>query len=50
MKKLKENAEAACGVIEIGETITVKELAEKLGKPTNDVIKNFNILRCYGWS
>ncbi|MGG7077483.1 translation initiation factor IF-2 [Clostridium sardiniense] len=32
-----EDAEAK--VIEIGETITVKELAEKLNKPTADVIK-----------
>ena len=39
-----QNAEAACGVIEIGETITVKELCEKLGKPTNDVIKNLIFL------
>ena len=35
----ERNAEAASGVIEIGETITVKELAEKLGKPSNDVIR-----------
>lgn len=27
------------GIIEIGESITVKELAEKLNKPTNDVIR-----------
>ena len=40
----EKNAEAACGVIEIGETITVKELCEKLGKPTNDVIKNLIFL------
>ena len=39
-EEVERNAEAACGVIEIGETITVKELCEKLGKPTNDVIKN----------
>lgn len=39
-----QNAEAACGVIEIGDTITVKELCEKLGKPTNDVIKNLIFL------
>ncbi|WP_291647502.1 translation initiation factor IF-2 [Clostridium sp.] len=31
--------EGGSGVVEIGETITVKELAEKLGKPTADVIK-----------
>ena len=41
---MERNAEAACGVIEIGETITVKELCEKLGKPTNDVIKNLIFL------
>ena len=34
-----QNAEAACGVIEIGDTITVKELCEKLGKPANYVFK-----------
>ena len=39
-----QNAEAACGVIEIGDTITVKELCEKLGKPANDVIKNLIFL------
>ena len=39
-----QNAEAACGVIEIGDTITVKELCEKLGKPANDVIKNLILL------
>jgi len=31
--------EGGSGVVEIGETITVKELSEKLGKPTNDVIR-----------
>ena len=31
--------EGGSGVVEIGETITVKELAEKIGKPTADVIK-----------
>ncbi|ATD54972.1 translation initiation factor IF-2 [Clostridium chauvoei] len=31
--------EGGSGVIEMGETITVKELAEKIGKPTADVIK-----------
>lgn len=37
----KRIAEAAnqVGIIEIGESITVKELAEKLNKPTNDVIR-----------
>ena len=34
----KENMDEA-QIIEIGETITVKELAEKLNKPTNDVIR-----------
>lgn len=34
----KENMDEA-QIIEIGETITVKELAEKLDKPTNDVIR-----------
>lgn len=43
-EEAERNAEAACGVIEIGETITVKELCEKLGKPTNDVIKNLIFL------
>ena len=43
-EQAEQNAEAACGVIEIGETITVKELCEKLGKPTNDVIKNLIFL------
>lgn len=43
-EETEKNAEAACGVIEIGETITVKELCEKLGKPTNDVIKNLIFL------
>ena len=42
-KKSEEAVEAVgeggSGVVEIGETITVKELAEKLGKPTADVIK-----------
>ena len=38
-EEIERNAEAASGVIEIGETITVKELAEKLGKPSNDVIR-----------
>ena len=42
-KKAEEAVEAVgeggSGVVEIGETITVKELAEKLGKPTADVIK-----------
>ncbi|MGL5380963.1 translation initiation factor IF-2 [Clostridium sp.] len=31
--------EGGSGVIEMGETITVKELAEKLGKPSADVIR-----------
>ena len=43
-EEVERNAEAACGVIEIGETITIKELCEKLGKPTNDVIKNLIFL------
>ena len=43
-EEVERNAEAACGVIEIGETIRVKELCEKLGKPTNDVIKNLIFL------
>lgn len=43
-EEVERNAEAACGVIEIGETITVKELCEKLGKPTNDVIRNLIFL------
>ena len=43
-EEVERNAEAACGVIEIGETITVKELCEKLGKTTNDVIKNLIFL------
>lgn len=43
-EEVERNSEAACGVIEIGETITVKELCEKLGKPTNDVIKNLIFL------
>lgn len=34
----KENMDET-QIIEIGETITVKELAEKLNKPTNDVIR-----------
>ncbi|MGL4774705.1 MAG: translation initiation factor IF-2 N-terminal domain-containing protein, partial [Clostridium sp.] len=35
-----EEARIADGVlVEIGETITVKELAEKIGKPSNDVIR-----------
>lgn len=35
-----EEARIAEGVlVEIGETITVKELAEKIGKPNNDVIR-----------
>ncbi|MGG7143810.1 translation initiation factor IF-2 [Clostridium nigeriense] len=42
-KKTDESAgaigEGGSGVVEIGETITVKELAEKLGKPSADVIK-----------
>ena len=43
-EEVERNAEAACGVIEIGDTITVKELCEKLGKPANDVIKNLIFL------
>ncbi|WP_300384793.1 translation initiation factor IF-2 [Clostridium sp.] len=31
--------EGGSGVVELGETITVKELAEKLGKPVADVIR-----------
>ena len=38
-EEIERNDEAASGVIEIGDTITVKELAEKLGKPSNDVIR-----------
>ena len=43
-KKKNEDAvdavgEGGSGVVEIGETITVKELAEKIGRPTADVIK-----------
>ena len=38
-EEIERNAEAASGIIEIGDTITVKELAEKLGKPSNDVIR-----------
>ena len=43
-EEIARNAEAAGGMIEIGETITVKELCEKLGQPTNDVIKNLIFL------
>ncbi len=43
-EEIERNAEAACGVVEIGDTITVKELCEKLGKPTADVIKNLIFL------
>ena len=43
-EQAEQNAEAACGVIEIGDTITVKELCEKLCKPANDVIKNLIFL------
>lgn len=43
-EQVEQNAEAACGVIEIGDTITVKELCEKLGKPANDVIKSLIFL------
>ena len=43
-EQIEQNAEAACGVIEMGDTITVKELCEKLGKPANDVIKNLIFL------
>lgn len=35
----EDNIEQDVEVIEIGKTITVKELAEKLNKPANDVIK-----------
>ncbi|MDZ5252612.1 translation initiation factor IF-2 [Clostridium sp. LIBA-8841] len=35
----EDNDEQDVEVIEIGKTITVKELAEKLNKPVNDVIK-----------
>ena len=41
-ESLKDNGNANMNeaqIIEIGETITVKELAEKLNKPTNDVIR-----------
>ncbi|MDV4151258.1 translation initiation factor IF-2 [Clostridium sp. AL.422] len=45
-KKRKRNEDATeaigeggSGVVEIGETITVKELSEKIGRPTADVIK-----------
>ena len=43
-EEIERNAEAACGVVEIGDTITVKELCEKLGKPTAEVIKNLIFL------
>ena len=43
-EEIERNAEAACGVVEIGDTLTVKELCEKLGKPTADVIKNLIFL------
>ena len=43
-EEIEKNAEAACGVVEIGDTITVKELCEKLGKPTAEVIKNLIFL------
>lgn len=35
----EDDADQGVEVIEIGKTITVKELAEKLNKPVNDVIK-----------
>lgn len=38
-KAKKEEAEEETKLIEIGDTITVKELAEKLNKPTAEVIK-----------
>ena len=41
-ESLRDNGKENMGetqIIEIGETITVKELAEKLNKPTNDVIR-----------
>ncbi|MGL4656513.1 MAG: translation initiation factor IF-2 [Sarcina sp.] len=37
--KVEESEELNVEVIEIGETITVKDLAEKLKKPNNEVIK-----------
>ncbi|MGL4451610.1 MAG: translation initiation factor IF-2 [Sarcina sp.] len=37
--KVEESEELNVEVIEIGETITVKDLAEKLNKPNNEVIK-----------
>jgi len=37
--KEEKSSETTSEVIEIGETITVKELAEKLGKPAADVIR-----------
>ena len=43
-EEIERNAETACGVVEIGDTITVKELCEKLGKPTAEVIKNLIFL------
>ncbi len=43
-EEIEKNAEAACGVVEIGDTITVKELCEKLGKATAEVIKNLIFL------
>ena len=43
-EQAEQNAEAACGVVEIGDTITVKELCDKLGKPTAEVIKNLIFL------
>jgi translation initiation factor IF-2 len=36
--------EGGSGVVELGETITVKELAEKLGKPVADVIRTLIFL------
>ncbi len=39
LSKDNDDSTAMTELIEIGDTITVKELAEKLNKPTNDVIR-----------
>ena len=39
LSKDNDDSAAMTELIEIGDTITVKELAEKLNKPTNDVIR-----------
>ena len=50
-KKLRLNVKAEAAIateIELSGPLTVKELAEKMGREVSEVIKKVDAFRCYG--